>query len=169
MTAAGATGDLAEPEYRTLVLGIGNRLLSDEGVGVHVIERLARDHAERPDVQWLDGGTLSFSLAAAIEDARQLIVVDAAELKAPPGTVRVFRDHDMDRFLAAPGRRSVHEVGLVDLLCMVRLTERLPTRRALVAVQPAELGWGDGPSTLVAAALPAACREVVQLLEEWRS
>lgn len=151
----------------TLVLGIGNTLLSDEGVGVHTVTRLRARHGELPRVEWMDGGTLSFSLAAAIEDAARLIVVDAAQLHAPPGTVRVFVDSKMDQFLAAPGRRSVHEVGLIDLISMVRLCRRLPSPRALIGIQPLCTDWGEQPSEAVAANLFRAENAVAALIEEW--
>ena len=69
-----------------LVLGIGNTLLSDEGVGIHVLHALSQG-APMPDgVELLDGGTLSFTLAGPIQDADALIVVDAANINAEPGT-----------------------------------------------------------------------------------
>jgi len=151
----------------TLVLGIGNTLLTDEGVGIHVINALEARFADADDVVLLDGGTLSFTLAAAIEDADHLIVVDASELKSVPGTVRTFINADMDAFLNGP-RRSVHEVGLMDLMTIARLVDRLPERRALVGIQPEEMGWGEAPTAAVAAAIPAACGEVAQLIEAWR-
>jgi hydrogenase maturation protease len=151
----------------TLILGIGNTLLTDEGIGVHVVHALAEQFGEADDVTLLDGGTLSFTLAGAIEDADRLIVVDASELKADPGTVRTFVDADMDTFLSGP-RRSVHEVGLTDLMSMARLADRLPARRALVGIQPAVLDWGEAPSAAVAAAIPAACGAVTRLIEAWR-
>ncbi len=152
----------------TLVLGIGNTLLSDEGAGVHVINALQSRIGDADDVTLLDGGTLSFTLAAAIEDAAHLIVVDASELKSVPGTVRTFIGDDMDRFLSGP-RRSVHEVGLTDLLTIARLADRLPVRRALVGIQPEVVDWGESPTEAVSAAIPAACGEVTQLIEAWRT
>ena len=65
--------------HKTLILGIGNVLLQDEGAGVHAIRMLAERVAERDDIELMDGGTLSFSLAGAIEDAEHLIVIDAAQ------------------------------------------------------------------------------------------
>ena len=150
----------------TLVLGIGNLLLTDEGVGIHVVNYLVHHYPTLPGVSYLDGGTLSFLLAARIADAERLIVVDAAELGALPATVRTFSDVEMDRFLRGT-RRSAHEVGLVDVLNMARLAGRFPSRRALVCIQPAALGWGDRPSPMVAAAVPSAAREVIRLLEMW--
>jgi hydrogenase maturation protease len=147
---------------------VGNTLLTDEGTGVRVVELLMREHADLPGVTYLDGGTLSFTLAGPIEETDALIVVDAAELKAAPGTVRVFEGPDMDRFLGR-AKLSVHEVSLVDLMDIARLTGHLPEPRALVAVQPAELGWGDAPSPPVAAAIPRAADAVLALLRSWRA
>jgi hydrogenase maturation protease len=150
----------------TLVLGVGNTILTDEGVGPWVVERLRALNPEAPGVHWMDGGTLSFSISADVEDAEYLIVVDATELKAAPGTVRVFVDEEMDKMLGGHGR-SIHEVGLMDLMNMARLTERLPQRRALVGIQPAVIDWGTEPSPAVGAALPEAARAVADLITEW--
>jgi hydrogenase maturation protease len=157
---------LEEPERTTLVLGIGNTLLTDEGVGIHVVRHLMASHPGLPGVTYMDGGTLSFTLAVPIEEATNLIVVDAAQLHQPPGTLQVFVGEDMDRFLAAP-RRSVHEVGLMDVMAIVRLTDRLPANRALIGVQPLSLDWGESPSIPVARAVPAAAAEVLRLIEDW--
>jgi hydrogenase maturation protease len=152
---------------RTLILGIGNTLLSDEGVGVHVVRHLAAHHGDDPDVTFLDGGTLSFTLAGDIADHDCLIVVDAARLDGPPGTVRCFEDEAMDRYLGR-AQMSVHEVGLSDLMDMARLSDTLPRRRALVGIQPAFLDWGDAPTAEVAPAVPEAARLVLGLLRRWR-
>ncbi|HUG99867.1 MAG TPA: HyaD/HybD family hydrogenase maturation endopeptidase [Gammaproteobacteria bacterium] len=153
-------------KHGTLVLGVGNTILTDEGIGPWVVERLRALNPEVLDVTWMDGGTLSFSIATCVEDADRLIVVDATELRSSPGTVRVFVDEEMDRMLGGHGR-SIHEVGLMDLMNMARLTERLPRRRALVGIQPESIDWGTEPSPAVGAAMPAAARAVAALIEEW--
>ena len=152
---------------RTLVLGVGNTLLTDEGAGLHVLAHLETHHPAPEGVTYLDGGTLSFTLAGPIEEADNLVVVDAAELKAPPGTVRSFVGEDMDRFLGS-ARLSAHEVGLLDLMDIARLTRSLPENRALVGIQPLELGWGDQPSESVAAAIPQAAALVLALIRRWQ-
>ncbi|MEW5768796.1 MAG: HyaD/HybD family hydrogenase maturation endopeptidase [Pseudomonadota bacterium] len=152
---------------KTLVLGIGNTLLADEGVGVHVLDLLAG--TELPgDVELLDGGTLSFTLAGPIQDAQALVVVDAANLQSPPGTLRVFEGEAMDRFLLGNRKSSVHEVGLTDLRAIALLTGHWPERRALVAIQPRDVDWGEVPSAEVAAAIPEAVAAVRDLIEAWR-
>lgn len=153
-------------DNKTLVLGVGNTLLSDEGVGVHVI-RYLQDHHPLPGVDYMDGGTLSFTLAQAIEDTDNLIVVDAAQLRAPAGSVHVFRDAEMDRFLGEHRKRSVHEVSLIDLMAVACLAEHMPSRRALIGIQPAVLDWGEAPSPALRAAIPAAGALALELIAEW--
>ncbi|MBD3648158.1 MAG: hydrogenase maturation protease, partial [Pseudomonadales bacterium] len=91
-----------------VILGLGNVLLGDDGAGIHVIEHLRLNPAFPSEFLLIDGGTLSFSLLELVENARILVVVDAMELDAAPGTVRLFVDDDLDNFLAAPRQRSVH-------------------------------------------------------------
>jgi len=150
----------------TLILGIGNTLLSDEGAGIHALNLLQSRHPDLQNITCIDGGTLSFTLAAYIEDCDSLIVFDAAELKAPPGTVRTMAGGDMDAFLGA-ARRSPHEVGLLDLFDIARLTESLPENRALIGIQPASIEWGMSPTPDVADGLPVAVEQAVELLGQW--
>lgn len=150
----------------TLILGIGNTLLCDEGAGIHVLNLLQSSWPADPGIVYIDGGTLSFTLAAYIEDCQNLIVLDAAELRSPPGTVRAMVGSDMDEFLGA-ARRSPHEVGLLDLFDIARLTESLPVNRALIGIQPGRIEWGMRPTDAVEEALPAAVQEASRLLMEW--
>jgi hydrogenase maturation protease len=151
----------------TLVLGVGNILLADEGAGVHAMRYLEDTH-DLPDTEFLDGGTLSFTLAADIADADTLIVFDAAQLDAEPGTVRVFEDDEVDEFLRS-GRRSVHEVGFADLMDIARLEGTLPRHYALIGIQPEQLGWGEAPGAAVARAIPAAAEQAAALVEKWKA
>ena len=150
----------------TLILGIGNTLLSDEGAGIHMLGYLRKHFPELPDVSYLDGGTLSFTLAPWIEAADNLVVVDAAELDDEPGTVKVFTGNAMDRF-AGKTKRSVHEVSLGDLLSIAHLTDALPGNRALVAIQPQTVDWGSSLSAPVAGALPEAACRIIQFVRQW--
>ena len=152
---------------KTLVLGIGNTLLTDEGVGVHAIHYLQQHHADLQDIEYLDGGTLSFTLAGPIEAADNLIVIDATELQAAPGSIKTFIGTEMDNFLNSHNKRSVHEVGLIDLMSIARLAEQLPQRRALVGIQPQQLDWGEQPTAALQAVIPEACKQVVKLIEAW--
>lgn len=151
----------------TLILGIGNNLLTDEGVGVHVVRLLEESHPDFPAVTYLDGGTLSFTLAEPIAEHDNLIVVDAARFGEPAGSIRCFEDDEMDRYLTG-NRESVHEVGLMDLFDISRLSGTFPKQRALIGVVPESLEWGEFPSEQVAPAVPKVAAMALELAERWR-
>lgn len=166
MTAPKIPTEAPSGPPQTLILGLGNVLLMDEAVGPVVVQRLADEYRHDPALRFLDGGTLSFTLAVPIEECMRLIVVDAAALGEPPGSVRVFEGEGMDRQLRRHAT-SVHEVSLADLMDMARLTDRLPERRALIGIEPQVVDWGDGLTPRVAAAVPKAMAEVRRLLADW--
>lgn len=149
-----------------LVLGFGNAARGDDGIGVHAINYLNGKPIALPGVRLLDGGTSIFELLAHVEGCERLIVIDAAELGAAPGTVRCFIDAEMDRQLGR-ARRTVHEVALRDLLDMARLRDTLPRRRALIGVQPRVVGWSIQSSPEILAALPRIRDQVLNLGREW--
>lgn len=151
---------------RTLLLGIGNLVLTDDGFGVHVIRHLQQLDDLPADWRLLDGGTLGLALSFELAEADQLVVFDAARLDQPAGSLQVLVDADMDRFLRERGR-SAHQVGLADLMDTARLSGDLPQRRALVAVQPESMDWGDQLSPAVAASVHAAARAAIDLLRDW--
>lgn len=150
----------------TLVLGVGNTLLADEGAGVYAMDYLSQHCDDLPDTEFLDAGTLSFTLAGDIADADNLLIFDAAQLDDEPGTIRVFEDDALDDFLMS-GRRSVHEVGFADLMDIARLQDCLPLNRALIGIQPEVLGWGDRPGPKVTAAIPQAAEMAAGLIRRW--
>ncbi len=166
MTRTACWDENARPTADLLVLGLGNTLLSDEGVGVHVINALSE--ANPPNMTCLDGGTLSFTLADAIASHPNLIVVDASQLDANPGTMRWFHGQAMDDLLTRSKRRSVHEVGLCDLLAIATLTDNLPQQRALLAIQPEEIDWGPNCSRSLQTVIPTACEQIRRVAATWR-
>jgi hydrogenase maturation protease len=150
-----------------LILGIGNTLLTDEGAGIHALNHLQSEYPDIPNLTFLDGGTLSFTLATWIEDCTNLIVFDAAELNQPAGTVKTFVDEAFDNFLGA-SKRSAHEVGLLDLMDIARLTGHFPEKRALIGIQPGYMSWGMEPTAAVQGALDEAVDEAVILIRQWQ-
>lgn len=157
---------VAKKNERILVLGVGNSLLTDDGVGIHVIEIIRRKNGFGPHVSICDGGTIGLTLLPHIEEAERLIVVDAAQLGAAPGVVRMFENERMDEHLSR-ARSSVHEVALSDILDAARLGGTVPKKRVLIAIQPQETGWGEAPTQAVRDAMPAACDAVRDYVERW--
>jgi hydrogenase maturation protease len=122
------------------VLGIGNILMRDEGVGVRLMEAV-RDAREWPcDVEFIDGGVGGLNLLNIIEEAHRLIVFDAADMGLPPGEARVIAPEQvMDE--DAAGRLSMHEVPFIETLRLCeRFFRRPPT--TILAIQPAAVEHG---------------------------
>ncbi|PLX36254.1 MAG: peptidase M52 [Hyphomicrobiales bacterium] len=153
-----------------LVLGLGNRLLSDDAAGPLVIDRLSCSEQIGADVGVVlrDGGTMGLSLLPEIEDCDGFIAVDAASFGAEPGTVRVFEGADVDALLGGT-KKTAHEVALGDLLGAAALNGAQPVYRALVAVQPVTTELGLEPTPAVAAAVPAMAEEVETVIRRWRA
>lgn len=149
-----------------LVLGIGNTLLRDDGAGVHAAVRLEPRLTGHAGSRVLDAGTLSFSLLPDVESCDALVVMDAAREGAAAGTVSVREGPAMDAFIRRRNR-SVHEVGLSDLLDMARLAGCLPARRALIGIEPEAIDWGVGCSATVEPALARAVEAALELVERW--
>ncbi len=149
-----------------LVLAIGNSIRTDDGAGPHVVESL-RTSFTSDSVDWIDGGTLSFTLLPEISNRDALVVVDAADLGKAPGTVTVAIEQDMDRLLSRGKLSTAHEVSVTDMLSTAALMQQLRERPALVCIQPEYTGWGTEPTARVATAIPHACAQVRQILEGW--
>ncbi|MCU7845804.1 MAG: HyaD/HybD family hydrogenase maturation endopeptidase [Candidatus Thiodiazotropha sp. (ex Monitilora ramsayi)] len=149
-----------------LILGIGNTLLTDEGIGVHLVERMRNEVGEMKGVEYMDGGTLSFTLAEPIGRVDGLIVVDAARMGEAPGSLKVFHDEEMDRYLSG-NRSSVHEVSLTDLMDIARLSESLPQQRCLIGIEPESVDWGEAPTQKVDAAIKLGIQEILSILNTW--
>lgn len=150
-----------------LVLGVGNTLMQDDGIGIHVTEALRKSTVPLPHLDFIDGGTIGLSLLPRIEEAHALIIVDAAEINAPPGTVRVFRGTEIERQMSGR-KKTVHEVAIADLLSTAALLKTCPLERALVAIQPASTAWGLEPTDVVRAAIPGACATIRELTREYQ-
>lgn len=145
---------------KTLILGLGNVLMQDEGVGVRAVERLQL-HADLPnDVDVLDGGTLGLELLSRFEGVKRLIIVDAVDAAALPGTLVRFAGDDLPP-LRGPALSS-HQVGLPQLLTLARVQGILPAEVVVWGVQVRQVAPGLGLSPPVAARLDTLVQAVVE-------
>jgi hydrogenase maturation protease len=151
-----------------LVLGLGNTLLGDDGVGVHVARRLASQPDAPAGLRPVDGGTLGFRLMDLFARSNAMLLVDAAHLNAPPGTVRLLDHEALERHIRRNGRLSAHEAGLAAMLTLVELEGCVPARLALLGIQPKTIDWSDTLSHPVAQALDVACRVAIETVCEWQ-
>ncbi|MCS6881535.1 MAG: HyaD/HybD family hydrogenase maturation endopeptidase [Oscillochloridaceae bacterium] len=148
-----------------LVLGLGNLLLSDEGIGVHVVQRLSQRYQVPEQVQILDGGTLGLGLLPYLQGVTHLLVIDAIEAGQPPGAVVRLEGEEIPAALAH--KMSMHQVGLQELLALSQLSGDIPAHIVLIGVQPASLEPGLEPSPLIAALLDTLADRVAGELRAW--
>lgn len=151
----------------TAILGIGNNLLTDDGAGIHVLQHFETAN-EDPSVNCIDAGTVGLAIMDRLCDLDGLIAIDAMRLGKPPGTVTVLEGEQMDECLRNH-HGSAHEVGLSDLMDALRLSDELPAHRALIGIEPDDIGWGTEPTPGVAAAVPLASAAAQHLIDSWRA
>jgi hydrogenase maturation protease len=123
-----------------LVLGIGNVLLTDEGIGVRALKELERRYTYPTNVELLDGGTAGIELLRHIRNRDYLIIIDAMKCGQEPGTV--FRVEGDEVPAAFRTRISPHQLGLSDLLAAAMLTDELPANLVLYGVEPESIDIG---------------------------
>jgi len=136
---------------RVVVLGIGNILLSDEGVGVRVIERLDQAYRLPAEVEIIDGGTCGMEMLEQLEDLDALIVVDCVRFGQPPATPVLLKDDNVPVFFKT--KLSPHQVSLSDVLASLEFTNRAPKRTVIIGMQPASMELGMELTPAVAARL----------------
>jgi hydrogenase maturation protease len=150
---------------KTLVLGLGNVLLQDEGVGVRVIERLQAAYAFPNDVTVLDGGTLGLDLLHVLEESDRAVVVDAVKAAKEPGALVRLRNAEIPAFLGP--KVSPHQVGLQDLLGLAQLRGHFPGEVILLGVQAERLEPGLDLSPAIAAQVEPLAAKVLEELARW--
>ena len=139
-----------------MILGVGNLLLKDEGVGIHVIRALEKETLP-PEVSLLDGGTGGLHLISWLTGYDRIILVDATLDAHPPGTVRLLRPQFAADY---PPLMSAHEIGLRDMIEVMQLTGDLPEVQ-LIVVSAADLHEVD---MTLSPAVEAAVPEVISLI-----
>ncbi len=146
-----------------LVLGLGNVLLADDGIGAAAIARLERDYGIPPGVRLVEGGTLGLSLLDQIAEAEHVILVDAVATGAPPGSlVRLDGAELLD---AVRERLSVHQVGVADLLNAAHLIGRYPASLVLLGLTPGAITLGIARTRLVEAAIGTLISAIILELQ----
>jgi hydrogenase maturation protease len=148
-----------------LVLGLGNIILRDEGLGVRAVERLRERFALPEAVDALDGGTLGLHLLPYLAGVRALLIVDALLAAGPPGTLARLEGEAIPRALAH--KVSMHQFGLAELLALAATEGALPERIVLWGMVPAAIEAGLELTPPVAAALDALVEHVAAELSGW--
>jgi len=149
----------------TVVIGVGNPLVGDDGLGLAALERLRAGWSFDPPVALEDGGTWGLTLLPLIEDAEQLLFLDAIDVGEAAGSAVALEREELPRMFAL--KLSPHEVDLRDLLALAELRGSLPARTVALGIQPERIEWAEGLSLRCAAALDDLVERAVRKLEAW--
>lgn len=150
---------------RILVLGLGNILLQDEGLGVRTLERLTAAFHFPEEVQAVDGGVMGLDLLPYLENITALLIIDAVQTGQPAGTLVRFEGDEIRAVLSL--KMSMHQVGLQELLAVSRFQGILPPRVVLWGMEPASLEPGLELSPEIAGRLDDLVAAVIQELHDW--
>ena len=149
---------------RVTILGIGNLLLKDEGVGVHVVQELAGIDPGCENLNIVDGGTSPDILSLVDDDVDKLIIIDAVKGGGKPGTIYRFRSDALDLDSTTPV--SLHEVGVLDSLRMMALLKRQPKSTVIIGIEPKTIDHGLELSPEVEEKLPEVVKLVLREVQE---
>jgi len=147
-----------------LVLGLGNLVHSDDGVGVHAIHQLQRDPRVPASVTLIDGGTQGLSLIPHISGFSRLLVIDAVNAGEAPGTLLRFEGRALS---GLPGKATVHQLGFADLMVAMKLLGEAPEEVVVMGIEPVSTEWGAELTPPVQATLPALLEVVIEQLHSW--
>ena len=149
---------------KTVVMGIGNLLLGDEGAGCRCVEELEKRYELPPEVECVDGGVCGYALLPIIEEAEALILIDALSDGREPGTVILAEDEAVPRKMGTHG--SPHQIGICEVLALARIGGREPKRLLLFGIEPKVMELGIGLSPEGERGVEKALAEVVRSLGE---
>lgn len=156
---------LSSGRSATLVLGLGNILLGDDGLGIHALRRLVERYRLPSGVSALDGGVLGLALAAHVATADSLLVLDAIRGGRTPGTLVSMSLADLPR--GEPPEPSAHRLGLASILGACALAETTPRRMVVMGLEPELVGWRIGLSDATSLRLDDLVDAAARQLRSW--
>jgi hydrogenase maturation protease len=147
------------------ILGIGNLLMGDEGVGIHVLNKLCESYTFSPAINLIDGGTIGIDLIPYFEDCNKMIIIDAVDFHEKPGYYKSLANKEIQyRFNT---KLSLHHAGLSDVLSIIQLQEIKPPEMILVGIQPEKIEMGIELSNTVQNKLDEIFSLIINKLGEW--
>jgi hydrogenase maturation protease len=157
---------MTNPEQaRTVVLGLGNMLMADDGVGLAALARLDEDWFVPPAVALVDGGTWGMNLLPVIESADRVIILDAIDLNGAAGTVYRLEKHEIPRFLGQ--KLSPHQIDLREILALAELRGTLPGEIIALGIQPARVEMSTTLTPTVEEHLDQLVQMAAATLQQW--
>lgn len=157
-------GLIMEENNKPVVLGLGNLIFQDEGIGIHVINQLMKgDMAKRAEL--IDGGTDGLLLLNTVETAENLLVIDAIDGLQKAGTI--YRMEDDEIPILTKKKLSAHQLSFQEVLALAQFRGKFPKSLVLIGVQPKTLDWGTELTPDISKAIPKVIKLVHDQLEKW--
>lgn len=147
------------------LIGLGNILLQDEGVGVHAVRHIQERYETPPELEIVDGGTSGLDLLPYIEDRDRVLFVDAVKFGQEPGYIGILENEEIPAFFAV--KSSLHHLGLADVLAAAQLLGTLPPEICLIGIQPYSLETNLELSPHLKARLDGLVEQVLAKLQDW--
>lgn len=148
---------------KIMVLGVGNILLRDEGIGVRVVEHLKEAYRFPDNVELLDGGTAGLDLLPVVRDVDHLIIVDTVKTNEPPGAIFRFTSDDIE--VKVPYKTSLHQIGMVEVFAIAEALGR-KINGVIIGIQPEDMSdWGLELTPTIEAKIPELMALVLKELE----
>lgn len=154
-----------EPVVRTVVIGLGNPLMGDDGLGLAALQALQETWAFDPPVEMVDGGTWGMNLLPIIEGAHRLLLIDAIDVGARSGKLVELAREEIPRVLSA--KLSPHQIDLREVLALAELRGTLPPETVALGLQPGRVEMSTSLSPALATQLPTLVARVTDRLREW--
>lgn len=149
----------------TVVIGVGNPLMGDDGLGIAALELLRNGWHFEPHLDLLDGGTWGLNLLPHVERARRVLFIDAINADAEPGALVELEREDIPRFLAR--KLSPHQIDVKEVLALAELRGTLPPELVAVGLQPESVEMRTSLSPVLVSRLGDLVARVIERLEEW--
>jgi hydrogenase maturation protease len=151
--------------HKICVIGLGNTLMQDDGVGVITVKAVKERYRFEPQIDLLDGGTAGLDLLPVIEGYQRVLFVDAVDAGEEPGSILIIKGDEIASFMRA--QKSAHHVGLADLLYAARISGCLPPEICLVGIQPESIDVGLELTDVLQSRLEMFVTAVLERLRHW--
>lgn len=156
---------MSDQQNHKIVLGLGNTLNRDEGLGVHALKALEDKLGNVNSLEFVDGGVLGLNLLPWVEEASHLLILDAINARRNPGTVIEMTGDQIPMYKGI--KMSDHQITFQEVLGLAKFREKLPPKLHLIGAQPVDMSIGLELSQEITAIIPEVVRLAEQCLSEW--
>jgi hydrogenase maturation protease len=151
------------PRKDTIVIGLGNPLLSDEGIGVHLVRKLSENQDKFPSVDSIDAGTGGMNVLHLIANRKKAVIIDCVKMGKKPGTIKRFEPADVQTTKKMM-HFSLHEADILRIIELSRQLGECPNQIVIFGIEPESLELGQKPSKTLSDGIDAYLADICKEL-----